>query len=95
MFFFIYIWYGIRIIRIYSKRPGLNKLINQRITGRSATFQGHFKLGIRQFHLIRFRIISGCFKTFPASDSGRKRINGVFSDKNGQKKGSAMAALFI
>jgi len=32
MFFFIYIWYGIRIIRIYLEKLKLNMIMNQQLT---------------------------------------------------------------
>ncbi|AVV36319.1 hypothetical protein C9381_03530 [Pantoea vagans] len=66
MFFFSYIWYGIRIIRIYSEGLKLNMTINQQLTLHTACFQIHFILDATLFCHQMFRIILGYFKTFPA-----------------------------
>ncbi|RAH29748.1 hypothetical protein DOT37_13635 [Pantoea agglomerans] len=65
MFFFINIWYGIRIIRIYSGLLKLNMIMNQWLTIEIARFQDHFILYAGPFSVSMFRIILGYFKTFP------------------------------
>gem|GEM_PF-3359071 len=66
MFFFIYIWYGIRIIRIYSEGLKLNMIMNQQLTLCDIRFQIHFILVIALFRTLMFRIILGYFRNFPA-----------------------------
>ena len=68
MFLFNNIWYGIRIIRIYSERLKLNMIMNQQVTLKSTAFQIHFILDITLIHAAMFRIILGCFRNFPASE---------------------------
>jgi len=65
MFFFINIWYGIRIIRIYSGLLKLNMIMNQWLTIENICIQGHFILYAGPFSALMFRIILGYFKTFP------------------------------
>jgi len=66
MFFFINIWHGIRIIRIYSGLLKLNRIMNQGLTQDDDAFQVHFILCGDGCDPVMFRIVSANFQNFLA-----------------------------
>ncbi len=65
LFFFSYIWYGIRIIRIYSGLLNFKLIKNQQVTISWFAFQVQFKLDSGDAGQVMFRIILGHFKNYP------------------------------
>ncbi len=90
MFSFINIWYGIRIIRIYSGLLKLNRIMNQGLTQGNDAFQVHFILGVGGYDPAMFRIVLGDFRNFPAPVTVYVSIKRQTGRKQRQKKAANM-----